>query len=125
MLASWFDVEVHTKTVREEIHREVEQNRLIAAAEAGRESWRDGASSVLARVMAALQAIVAARRLDRADTAAVPIANPWEVLPSLDSAPPASPSRPSRSAAPYAGMAIIARGKPLKPLLEPSSVVEC
>ena len=106
MLASWFDVEVHTKTVREEIHREVEQNRLIAAAEAGRESSRDAASSLIARVKAALQAIVAARRLDRADASAVPIANPWDVHPAREQAPPVSQTSPSRSAEPYAGMAI-------------------
>jgi hypothetical protein len=122
---SSFDLEVYAKAVQDDFRRVVAQNRLID--EAQRRGKVSGVGSApFGRLLSAARSWLSAGRSGLTSQPAAVAAEPANVaLIVASDEPQAVPSlRPARSAEPYAGMAVIARGTPLQTIEEPSGARE-
>jgi hypothetical protein len=121
MQSSWFEVEVHAKSIQDNMLRECEHYRRIDEALRGKQS--SGAGMAIARWLAAAGSWLSSRRpvLEaHADSRVRQLSTLASVVAEPDR--PAPRTHLVRAAEPYAGMVVIARGKTTKLLAEPSGV---
>jgi hypothetical protein len=127
MLNSSFDLEIHARTFRENVHREAEKARQVEEARSRGQVRRADPGQHLARMLTAAQSWLSARLI-------APSAQPGQMeaeLPNValivdaEDVRSTPQVRPTPATQPYAGMMVIARGKTLQPLEEPSVVRDC
>ena len=124
-MQGWFDVEVQAKTIRGELQRTAERQRMIDEALGRGRYASNGHEFSLARWLGNARAWLVGQR--PSDTAAVERALPEPANISLIVTPkrdaPPHP-RPVASSEFYSGMIVLARGKQTRPLEESSSARE-
>jgi hypothetical protein len=118
MQHSVVDLEIHAKTVQENLHRDAERARLVAAAESRGLTRSIRPAGLLHRLVASALAWLVGTR--------IPQREPGATRAAADHPASATPRPvPARAAEPYAAMVVIARASALPIAEQPSRVGDC
>lgn len=111
-MQGWFDVEVQAKTVRAEMQRVAERQRMIDEALSRGQRVSAGHEFSIARLLGGARAWLAARRAVETPIAESVLSEPAAVSLILATEQRIAPRpRPAASSELYSGMVVLARGK--------------
>jgi len=124
MHQSAFDIETYARTQRENMMRDAEMARKVNAARGGGQAYHASACRPVARLVAAAQGWLAARRVVAVDArSTAPVVSPYRQ--SLTGQAPVrhgQQGRPTRVGDPYAGMILVARASAVPIAEQPCSM---